>query len=235
MLALNNISVFYDGLQAIASVSLTVQANEFVCILGPNGAGKSTLLKTVAGLLIPKEGEILFLGEPIHILMPHQIVAKGISLIPEEGWVFPYMDVRENLLMGAYPKASRKNVAGQMELVFHLFPRLGERKFQTAQTLSGGERQMLAIGRGLMANPRLLMLDEPSLGLAPMVIRDIFKTIMRIHTEQHTTLLLTEQNIYHSLRLTQRGYVLENGRMAIEDKSEALLHNEHIRRNYLGL
>jgi branched-chain amino acid transport system ATP-binding protein len=145
------------------------------------------------------------------------------------------MDVKENLLMGAYPGASRKHAAEQMELVFHLFPRLGERKFQTAQTLSGGERQMLAIGRGLMANPTLLMLDEPSLGLAPMVIRDIFKTLTKIHVEQHKTIVLTEQNIYHALRLTQRGYVLENGRVAMEDRSEALLQNEHIKRNYLGL
>jgi branched-chain amino acid transport system ATP-binding protein len=235
MLALNNISVFYDGLQAISAVSLTIQVKEFVSILGPNGAGKSTLLKTVAGLLVPKEGEIYFLEEPIHTLRPHQIITKGISLIPEEGWLFPYMDVKENLLMGAYLKASRKNVAEQMELVLHLFPRLRERRSQTAQTLSGGERQMLAIGRGLMANPRLLMLDEPSLGLAPMVIRDIFKILTRIHAEQDTTILLAEQNIYHALRLTQRGYVIENGRVAIEDRSEALLQNEHIKRNYLGL
>jgi branched-chain amino acid transport system ATP-binding protein len=172
---------------------------------------------------------------PIHHLPPHRVVKKGISLIPEEGWLFPHMNVEENLLMGAYPKETRKKVKEQMAFVFHLFPRLEERKFQLAQTLSGGERQMLAIGRGLMGRPRLLMLDEPSLGLAPKVVRDILDTLARIHQEHQTTILLTEQNIYHALRLTQRGYVLENGRVAMEDSSEALLQSEHIKKNYLGL
>jgi branched-chain amino acid transport system ATP-binding protein len=235
MLNVSNISVFYDGLQAIASVSVEIKAQEFVSILGPNGAGKSTLLKTIAGLLSPKEGRIYFDGTPIHDLPPHRVVQKGICLIPEEGWLFPQMNVEENLLMGAYPRETRRKVKEQIAFVFQLFPRLGERKFQLAQTLSGGERQMLAIGRGLMARPRLLMLDEPSLGLAPKVVRDILDTLAAIHREHQTTILLTEQNIYHALRLTQRGYVLENGRVAMENSSESLLRSEHIKKNYLGL
>ncbi len=235
MLKISNISVFYDGLQAITSVSLEIKAQEFVAILGPNGAGTSTLLKTIAGLLSPQEGEIYFDQTPIHHLPPHRVVKKGICLIPEEGWLFPQMNVEENLLMGAYPKEIRKKVKERMAFVFHLFPRLEERKFQLAQTLSGGERQMLAVGRGLMAGPSLLMLDEPSLGLAPKVVRDILDTLARIHQDHQTTILLTEQNIYHALRLTQRGYVLENGRVAMEDSSESLLRSEHIKKNYLGL
>jgi branched-chain amino acid transport system ATP-binding protein len=235
MLKISNISVFYDGLQAIASVSLEIREQEFVCILGPNGAGKSTLLKAIIGLLIPREGTIHFEGVAIHQLPSHRMAEMGIALIPEEGWLFPQMNVEENLLMGAYTRSARGRLREQMDFVYHLFPLLEERKFQQAQTLSGGERQMLAIGRGLMARPRLLMLDEPSLGLAPKVVRGILDTLARIHREHQTTILLTEQNIYHALRLTQRGYVLENGRVAMEDSSEALLQSEHIKKNYLGL
>ncbi len=235
MLRVETIDVYYGGLQALASITLKIETGEFVCILGPNGAGKSTLLKTIAGLLVPRQGQIQFLGESIHGLGPHQIVSRGISLIPEEGWLFPQMDVEENLLMGAYPKTMRKTAKERMEFVFNLFPTLRERRFQQVHTLSGGERQMLAIGRGLMGNPRLLMLDEPSLGLAPLVVRDILKTLTKIHEQQGTTILLTEQNIHHALMLTQRGYVLENGRIAMENTSQALLGSEHIKRNYLGL
>ena len=235
MLKVSNISVFYDGLQAIASVSLEIKTQEFVCILGPNGAGKSTLLKAITGLLVPREGTIHFEGAAIHQRPPHRVAEMGIALIPEEGWLFPQMNVKENLLMGAYTKSARGSLREQMDFVFHLFPHLEERKFQQAQTLSGGERQMLAIGRGLMARPKLLMLDEPSLGLAPRVVRDILDTLARIHREQQTTILLTEQNIYHALRLSQRGYVLENGTMAMEGSGEDLLRSEHIKKNYLGL
>ncbi len=235
MLRVDHISVCYGGLEALASVSLNIGAGEFVCILGPNGAGKSTLLKTIAGLLAPREGGIHFLQATIHGLSPYRVVDMGISLIPEEGWLFPQMDVEENLLMGSYPPGLRKTSRKRMESVFELFPRLRERRFQQAQTLSGGERQMVAIGRGFMANPKLLMLDEPSLGLAPMVIKDILSTLVTIHREEHTAILLTEQNIYHALRLTERGYVLESGRMAMEGASETLLRSEHIRKNYLGV
>jgi branched-chain amino acid transport system ATP-binding protein len=159
----------------------------------------------------------------------------GIALIPEEGWLFPQMNVEENLLMGAYVKRVRGILRKQMDFVFHLFPRLKERKRQQAQTLSGGERQMLAVGRGLMADPRLLMLDEPSLGLAPKVVKSILQTLAEIHRQRQTAILLAEQNIYHALQVTERGYVLENGKVVMENASEVLLKSEHIKRNYLGL
>jgi len=235
MLSVQQIHVYYDGLQAIHGVSLSVKTNEFISIIGPNGAGKSTLLKTVAGLLVPKEGTIQFEGVTIHHQPPHRVASMGIALIPEEGWLFPQMNVEENLLMGAYVKRMRGTLKEQMEFVLNLFPRLRERKRQQAQTLSGGERQMLAIGRGLMAGPRLLMLDEPSLGLAPKVVKSILQTLAEIHRQRQTAILLTEQNIYHALQLTQRGYVLENGRVVMENASEVLLQSEHIKRNYLGL
>ncbi len=235
MLRVQKISVFYDGLQALSSLSVQVEKEEFVCILGPNGAGKSTLLQSVAGLLKPSEGEIYFEGAPIHKAPPHWIAAAGIALVPEETWLFPQMSVYENLLMGAFPAEARKKLPKQITLVFDLFPRLKERRKQFAETLSGGERQMLAVGRGLMANPRLLMLDEPSLGLAPMVVKDILQTLGRINTEEKITILLAEQNVFHALKLSQRGYILENSRIEREGRSEELLQSEHIKRNYLGL
>lgn len=235
MLNVQNISVYYDGLQALSSVSLRVEAEEFVCILGPNGAGKSTLLQTIAGLLVPREGEIRFEEQPIHGLAPHRVAASGVALVPEEGLLYPQMNVQENLLMGAYPKEARKRVTEQMQFVFNLFPILRERQKQLAETLSGGERQMLAVGRGLMANPRLLMLDEPSLGLAPLIVKDILNTLGRINKEERITVLLTEQNIYHALKLSQRGYLLENTVISMEGASEELLGNEHIRQNYMGI
>jgi branched-chain amino acid transport system ATP-binding protein len=235
MLTVQNLSVFYNGLQALSSVSLAVEEEEFLCILGPNGAGKSTLLQTLMGILAPREGEILLEGHPIHGMPPHRVAAMGIALVPEEGWLFPQMNVKENLLMGAYPKDARKRVAERMELVFDLFPRLRERRSQLAETLSGGERQMLAVGRGLMTNPRLLMLDEPSLGLAPTVIKDILNALVKINKEERITILLSEQNVFHALKLSQRGYVLENGCVAMEGASEELLGNDHIRKNYLGV
>jgi branched-chain amino acid transport system ATP-binding protein len=235
MLTVEKISVFYDGLQALRSISLEVMKEEFVCILGPNGAGKSTLLQSIVGLLHPKEGEIYFEGAPIHGSQPHQIAAAGIALVPEEAWLFPQMSVHENLLMGAFPKAARKKASRRLELVFGLFPRLRERRDQLSETLSGGERQMLAVGRGLMADPRLILLDEPSLGLAPMVVRDILNTLGRINKEQKITVLLTEQNVFHALKLSQRGYLLENSRIGMEGRSDELLQNDHIRKNYLGL
>jgi len=235
MLRIQKISVFYDGLQALSSLSAQVEKEEFVCILGPNGAGKSTLLQSVAGLLKPREGKIYFEGAPIHTAPPHRIAAAGIALVPEETWLFPQMSVYENLLMGAFPAEARKKLPQQTKLVFDLFPRLKERRKQLAETLSGGERQMLAVGRGLMANPRLLMLDEPSLGLAPMVVKDILGTLGKINREEKITILLAEQNVFHALKLSQRGYILENSRIEMEGRSEELLQSEHIKRNYLGL
>jgi len=235
MLSIRNLSTQYDGLKALSSVSLEIEARDFVCILGPNGAGKSTLLQTMAGLLRPSEGEILFEGRPIHRHSPHQISALGISLVPEEGWLYPQMTAHENLLMGAYPITARKKARNQMDEVFELFPRLRERRHQLAETLSGGERQMLAVGRGLMSNPKLLALDEPSLGLAPIVIKEIMKTLIRINKEREITILLTEQNIFHALSLSRHGYLLENGKIVLEGSSADLLGNEHIKKNYLGI
>jgi branched-chain amino acid transport system ATP-binding protein len=235
MLNIKNLNVFYDGLQALYDVSLEIQAEEFVCILGPNGAGKSTLLQTIAGMLVPGQGEIFFKSQPIQGLAADKVAFLGLALIPEEGWLFGQMSVEENLLMGAYPKMARGNIRQQMDFVFDLFPILAERKKQQEETLSGGERQMLAVGRGLMSNPEMLLLDEPSLGLAPLVIKDILRVLVRINQEEKTTILLTEQNIFHALKITQRGYLLENGKIAMQGASKALLANEHIKKNYLGL
>jgi branched-chain amino acid transport system ATP-binding protein len=235
MLNIENLNVFYDGLQALYAVSLEIQTEEFVCILGPNGAGKSTLLQTIAGMLVPEQGAISFKNRPIHGLAADKVAALGLALVPEEGWLFGQMSVEENLLMGAYPKAARRNIRRQMDFVFDLFPILGERRKQYEDTLSGGERQMLAVGRGLMSNPKMLLLDEPSLGLAPLVIKDILSVLVRINQEERTTILLTEQNIFHALKISQRGYLLENGKIAMQGASKQLLGNEHIKTNYLGV
>jgi len=235
MLHIENLNVFYDGLQALYAVSLEIQEEEFVCILGPNGAGKSTLLQAICGMLVPGQGAISFKNHPIQGLAAHKVASLGLALVPEEGWLFGQMSVEENLLMGAYPKSARRNTKRQMDFVFDLFPILAERKKQQEETLSGGERQMLAVGRGLMNNPKMLLLDEPSLGLAPLVVKDIFNVLVRINQEEKTTILLTEQNIFHALNISQRGYLLENGKIAMHGASKELLGNEHIKKNYLGL
>jgi branched-chain amino acid transport system ATP-binding protein len=235
MLNIENLNVFYDGLQALYDLSLEIHAEEFVCILGPNGAGKSTLLQAICGMLVPGQGAISFKGRPIQGLAANKVASLGLALVPEEGWLFGQMSVEENLLMGAYPKAARRNIKRQMDFVFDLFPILAERKKQQEETLSGGERQMLAVGRGLMSNPRMLLLDEPSLGLAPLVVKDILNVLVRINQEEKTTILLTEQNIFHALKISQRGYLLENGKVAMQGDSKELLGNEHIKKNYLGL
>ena len=235
MLNIENLNVFYDGLQALYSVSLEIQAEEFVCILGPNGAGKSTLLQAIAGMLVPGQGAISFKNRPIHGLAADKVASLGLALVPEEGWLFGQMSVAENLLMGAYPKSARRKIKRQMDFVFDLFPILAERRKQYEETLSGGERQMLAVGRGLMSNPEMLLLDEPSLGLAPLVVKDILSVLVRINQEEKTTILLTEQNIFHALKISQRGYLLENGKIAMQGASQQLLGSEHIKRNYLGV
>jgi branched-chain amino acid transport system ATP-binding protein len=235
MLHIENLNVFYDGLQALYDLSLEIQEEEFVCILGPNGAGKSTLLQAIAGMLVPGQGAISFKNRPIHGLAAYKVASLGLALVPEEGWLFGQMSVEENLLMGAYPKTARRDIKRQMDFVFDLFPILAERKKQQEETLSGGERQMLAVGRGLMSNPRMLLLDEPSLGLAPLVVKDILSVLVRINQEEKTTILLTEQNIFHALKISQRGYLLENGKIAMQGAGKELLGNEHIKKNYLGL
>ena len=234
MLRVNGIEVFYGDLQALRGVSLEVNAGEVVSIVGSNGAGKSTTLMTLSGLLRPRRGEILFNDHPIHTSSSSKIVEAGIVQIPEGRQLFPTLTVIENLEMGAqFPRA--KKVRGEtLEWVLKLFPRLQERKSQSAGTLSGGEQQMLAIGRGLMSRPTLLMLDEPSLGLSPILVRTIFSIIKEIN--QHgTTILLVEQNVFHSLTLSHRGYVLENGAIVMNGTGHELLKDQHIRQSYLGL
>jgi branched-chain amino acid transport system ATP-binding protein len=234
MLKVERIEVFYGDLQALRGVSLEVARGEIITILGSNGAGKSTTLMTLSGILRPRKGEIHFEGKPIHRKASSKIVEMGIVQIPEGRQIFPTLTVVENLEVGAqFPKA-KKAKKETMERVFQLFPRLKERRGQLAGTLSGGEQQMLAIGRGLMARPILLMLDEPSLGLSPILVRVIFDIIKEIN-QQGTTILLVEQNVFHSLSLSHRGYVLENGSIVTSDTAQDLLKNQLIRQSYLGL
>ena len=234
LVEINDIDVSYGDVQVLHGVALEVREGEIVTIVGANGAGKSTLLKTIAGILRSTRGEIQFLGERIDHLHPHQIVEKGLVRIPEGRKIFPSLSVLENLELGSYlPKAKAKR-SESLEKVFSLFPVLKERSKQVAGTLSGGEQQMLAIGRGLMSLPRLLMLDEPSLGLAPLLVREIFRTVREINKEG-TTILLVEQNVFNALDMAHEGYVLENGRIVLRGKSRDLLGNEHIKESYLGV
>ncbi len=234
MLKVRGIEVFYGDLQALRGVSLEVNQGEIVSIIGSNGAGKSTTLMTISGVLKPKRGEIQLDQDFIHQHSSSKIVSLGIVQIPEGRQLFPTLTVIENLEMGSqFPKA-RKARKETMAWVFKLFPRLEERRNQLAGTLSGGEQQMLAIGRGLMSRPTLLMLDEPSLGLSPILVKAIFDIIKEIN-QQGTTILLVEQNVFHSLNLSHRGYVLENGSIVLNGAGQDLLKNQHIRQSYLGL
>jgi len=234
LLEVNNIEVFYGDVQVIFDLSLKVEEGEVVSIIGGNGAGKSTLLRTVSGLMQPAKGEITFEGRPIQHLPPEEVVERGIIQVPEGRRLFTLMSVQDNLIVGAYSKRADGQKANTLKEVYTLFPRLNERLAQLAMTLSGGEQQMVAIGRGLMARPKLLMLDEPSLGLAPILIKDIFDTVRKI-ADQGTTVLLVEQDVKHSLSLSNRGYVLEHGRTVMEGPAAELLDNPHIRTAYLGL
>jgi branched-chain amino acid transport system ATP-binding protein len=233
-LRVKGIEVFYGDLQALRGVSLEVNQGEIVSIIGSNGAGKSTTLMTISGVLKPKRGEIQLDQDFIHQYPSSKIVSLGIVQIPEGRQLFPTLTVIENLEMGSqFPKA-KKVRRETMEWVFKLFPRLEERRNQLAGTLSGGEQQMLAIGRGLMSRPTLLMLDEPSLGLSPILVKAIFDIIKEIN-QQGTTILLVEQNVFHSLTLSHRGYVLENGSIVLSGTGQDLLKDQHIRQSYLGL
>jgi len=234
LLKINEINVHYGDVQVLYGVMLGVGEGEIVTIVGANGAGKTTLLKTIAGILWPTFGEIHFLGERIDHLYPHEIVEKGLVRIPEGRKIFPTLSALENLELGSYiPKAKVKR-SESLEKVFSLFPILKERSQQLAGTLSGGEQQMLAIGRGLMSLPRLLMLDEPSLGLAPLIVKEIFYTVREIN-HHGTTVLLVEQNVFNALKMANEGYVLENGRIVLKGKSQDLLGNEYIKEAYLGI
>lgn len=233
-LEVKNIDVYYGDVQVVFGLSLEIAEGEVVSIIGGNGAGKSTLLKTISGLMHPAEGEIFFQGNSIQTAPPEEIVECGIVQVPEGRRLFTLMSVKDNLIVGAYNSRADQHTNATMENVFAMFPRLRERESQLAMTLSGGEQQMVAIGRGLMARPKLLMLDEPSLGLAPILIKDIFRTVRKI-ADQGTTVLLVEQDVKHSLSLSDRGYVLEHGRIAMEGSAEDLLNDPHIKTAYLGL
>jgi branched-chain amino acid transport system ATP-binding protein len=234
LLELRGIEVAYGDLTALSGVDLAVEAGETLSVVGANGAGKTTMLRTISGLLRPRRGEVLFEGERIDHLPCHRVVERGVVHVPEGRKIFPSLAVRENLELGSYTRAAKARRADSLERVFALFPRLRERTSQAAGTLSGGEQQMLAIGRALMARPKLLMLDEPSLGLAPLIVREIFGIIGEIN-RAGTTVLLVEQNTRQALALSRRGYVLENGRVALSGSGQDLLGNEHVRRAYLGL
>jgi len=233
-LEVNNIDVSYGDVQVIFDLSMHIEEGEVVSIIGGNGAGKSTLLRTISGLMKPSSGQIYFKGRSMHTLPPEEIVNRGIVHVPEGRRLFSLMTIKDNLIVGAYNKEADKYKEQTLAQVYEMLPRLKERENQTALTMSGGEQQMVAIGRGLMARPKILMLDEPSLGLAPVLINSIFETIRKI-ADQGTTVLLVEQDVNHSLRLSDRGYVLEHGRIALEGKADELLGNPHIKEAYLGI
>jgi len=233
MLAIRNLNTYYDRIHALKGVSLEVREKEIVTLIGSNGAGKTTLLKSIMGLQPAKQGEILFQGEEIGRQSVHKIVAKGISLCPEGRQVFPRMTVRENLELGAYSRKQKSEIEESFQRVYGLFPILKERKNQPAGTLSGGEQQMLAIGRALMSRPSLLLLDEPSLGLAPIMVDKIFDLIQEIRN-QGVTILLVEQNASQALSIANRGYVIETGNIVLEGTGRELLRSDKVRQAYLG-
>jgi branched-chain amino acid transport system ATP-binding protein len=234
VLQLKNVHTFYGAIEALKGISVDVHEGEIVTLIGANGAGKSTTLKTISGLLTPKVGEILFYGEKISGLKVHEVAARRVVQVPEGRRIFARMTVEENLEMGAFLRTKEPDaVKASMEHVFELFPRLKERRAQKGGTLSGGEQQMLAMGRGLMSDPRLLMLDEPSMGLAPVVVETIFATIETLN-RAGITILLVEQNAAMALSIADRGYVLETGSVKLEGPGKELLHNEQVRKTYLG-
>jgi branched-chain amino acid transport system ATP-binding protein len=235
MLKVNNISTFYGNIQALKEVSLEVSEGEIVTLIGANGAGKTTTLMSLSGIVPPRSGEVVFQGKTIRGLSGDKLVEMGIIQVPEGRRIFPNMTVVENLEMGAYLRFNKTLVKQDMTMVMELFPILAQRRNQAGGTLSGGEQQMLAISRALMARPRLLLLDEPSLGLAPIIIQQIFDIIRRINRENNTTIFLVEQNANQALKLAHRGYVMENGRITLSDTAEKLLDNEQVRSAYLGL
>ena len=234
MLETHNLKVTYGSITAIHDLSISVPKGGIVTLIGANGAGKSTTLRAISGIVRSSGGSILFEGEDITHLPPHKIVERGLSQVPEGRMIFPNLTVRENLEMGAYRRRDRKAFAKDFDYIFSIFPRLKERERQIAGTLSGGEQQMLAIGRALMSKPKCLMLDEPSLGIAPILVRTIFEKISEINRELGLTVLLVEQNANLALKVSQRGYVLETGNVILEDTSEALRANARVRESYLG-
>ena len=233
MLEIEDLHVFYGEIHALKGAALTVRRGEIVTVLGSNGAGKTTTLKSISGLLAPRRGRIMLEGRQISGVPPHEVVLRGIAHVPEGRRIFNRLSVRENLVMGAYLRRD-EGVPADLDRVFALFPVLRERLAQVAGTLSGGEQQMLAIARGLMAKPKLLLMDEPSLGLSPLLVKNIFEIIKEIN-RQGTTILLVEQNVYQSLRITHRAYVLETGRVVLSGTGAELLENAHVKKAFLGM
>jgi len=233
-LELKNLTVSYGAISALQEISLAVAAGSIVTLIGSNGAGKTTTLKAISGLLKPKSGEIVYAGKNISGWPPHEIVKAGLSHVPEGRMIFANLTVLENLQMGAYLVRDQKKIRHELEFVFATFPRLKEREQQIAGTLSGGEQQMLAIGRALMSQPKFLMLDEPSLGLAPLLVKTIFETIVEINRERGLTILLVEQNANRALEISHFGYVLETGKITLQGESASLRQNPQVRSAYLG-
>ena len=235
MLELKNIKTFYGNIQALKDVSIKISEGEIITLIGANGAGKSTTLMSICGIVPPRSGEVLFMGKPIQELPPNNIVSLGISQVPEGRRIFPFLSVAENLDMGAFLRSDKDEIKRDIEYMYELFPILAERRNQAGGTLSGGEQQMLAISRALMAKPRLLLMDEPSLGLAPLIVKQIFEIIKKINAESKTTIFLVEQNANMALKVAHRGYVMETGRVSMADTAANLLANDEVRKAYLGI
>lgn len=235
MLEIKNINAAYGHLQVLWDVSMTIPEGEFIALIGPNGAGKTTTLKAVAGLIRPSSGEIELMGAPIAGLPAYEVSQRGVSLVPQDLNLFAGMSVIDNLILGAYAnRRDRQKVTRALDFVFDLFPKLADRRRQSAGTLSGGERKMLAIGRGMMAEPKILLVDEPSLGLAPLLVKAVFEALRELN-RRGITILLVEQNVKATLQMTQYGYVLEQGHVVLQGKSSDLLEGEHVREAYLGV
>jgi branched-chain amino acid transport system ATP-binding protein len=235
MLQVEGIDVYYGDVQVLKNVSLDVKERELVAVIGANGAGKTTLIKTISGLLKPRKGSIHFSDRCISDINAHQVVAQGVVQVPEGRLLFPEMTVRENLEMGGYTVRNREALSQSLRSVYELFPVLQERENQAAGTMSGGEQQMVAVGRAMMSAPKLIMFDEPSLGLSPKLVQSIFQLVVRINKELGITVLLVEQNVQHSCQISDRAFVIENGEVVLQGPGQEMLENDHVRRAYLGL
>jgi len=233
MLKLKDVNTYYGNIQALHNVNLEVNEGEIVTLLGANGAGKTTTLMTISGIVPAQSGQIYYKNTPIHDMSPEEIVKLGISQVPEGRHIFPHLTVNENIELGAFLRKDKEQIKKDIKYVYELFPQLAKRKHQLGETLSGGEQQMLAISRALLSKPKLLLLDEPSLGLAPIIVKNIFQIIVDIN-KQGTTILLVEQNAHLALSIAHRGYVMETGKITLEDNAKALLNNEQVKNAYLG-